>query len=206
MIKSQIHGIFQTPIYRTTLTQDLSKKQLSFINKVKKEKNPGEGGNTVSCNMNILDEGILKNIKQELNLIIEDYFERIISPSNDMTPYITQSWLNYTEANQMHHIHAHSNSYVSGVLYINCHEKLDRIKFYKGEHNVIQPSIKESNLYNTNNWWFPVNTKDVIMFPSSLNHGVDPKQGNNTRISLSFNVFVKGTLGTYSSATELILK
>ena len=43
------------------------------------------------------------------------------------------------------------------------------------------------------------------MFPSSLTHGVDTKEGNNTRISLAFNVFVKGNLGTYDSATELIL-
>ena len=32
MIKADINGIFQTPIYRTELTQDFSKKQLSFIN------------------------------------------------------------------------------------------------------------------------------------------------------------------------------
>ena len=31
MIKSEIEGIFQTPIYRTTITQNFSKKQLSFI-------------------------------------------------------------------------------------------------------------------------------------------------------------------------------
>ena len=44
------------------------------------------------------------------------------------------------------------------------------------------------------------------MFPSSLTHGVDTTEGDDTRISLVFNVFIKGTLGTYSSATELILK
>ena len=204
MVKSHIDGIFQTPIYKTTLTQDLSKKQLSFINKSKKTSN--QGGNSDSCNKNVLDEDIFKNIKQELNLIIEDYFEKIISPSNDITPYITQSWLNYTETNQTHHKHNHANSYISGVLYINCHEKLDTIKFYKEGYNAIQPAVKEYNHYNSQNWWFPVNTKDVIMFPSSLRHGVDPKQGNNTRISLSFNVFVKGTLGVHINSTELTLK
>ena len=206
MIKSQIHGIFQTPIYKTTLTQDLSKKQLLFINKGKKEKNPGEGGNTISCNMNVLDENIFKNIKQELNLIIEDYFEKIISPSDNITPYITQSWLNYMKTNQNHHVHDHPNSYISGVLYINCHETLDTIQFYKNKYNAIQPNVKEYNLYNSNQWWFSVNTKDVIIFPSSLRHGVDTKKGNNTRISLSFNVFIKGTCGKSKEALKLILK
>ena len=35
MIKSKIEGIFQTPVYRTTITQDFTKKQLSFIDKNK---------------------------------------------------------------------------------------------------------------------------------------------------------------------------
>jgi len=205
MINSQIDGIFQTPIYRTSLTQDFSKKQLFFINKGKKGNNPGAGGNIISSNMNVLDEDIFKNIKQELHLIIEDYFEKIISPSKNITPYITQSWLNYMKTNQNHHVHEHPNSYISGVLYINCHETLDKIQFYKNRYNAIQPSVKEYNLFNSDRWVFSVKTKDVVMFPSSLSHGVDAK-GNNTRISLSFNVFVKGTLGAYTSATELILK
>tara|TARA_R110000824_G_C14939981_1_gene649683 strand:- start:65 stop:682 length:618 start_codon:yes stop_codon:yes gene_type:complete len=205
MINSQINGIFPTPIYRTTLTQDFSKKQLFFINKSKKKRN--KGGNSDSCNKNVLDENIFKSIKQELSLIVEDYFEKIISPSDNITPYITQSWLNYTETNQTHHIHNHSNSYISGVLYINCHETLDTIKFYnKEDYNAIQPAVKEYNLYNSDRWWFRVNTKDVIIFPSSLNHGVEPKKGNNTRLSLSFNVFLKGTCGTSYEATELTLK
>jgi hypothetical protein len=43
------------------------------------------------------------------------------------------------------------------------------------------------------------------MFPSSLTHMVETKEGTNTRISLAFNVFVKGTLGDNTRLTELIL-
>ncbi len=49
---------------------------------------------------------------------------------NNITPYITQSWLNYTETNQYHHKHQHPNSLVSGVFYINCDDKFDKIKFF----------------------------------------------------------------------------
>jgi hypothetical protein len=34
---------------------------------------------------------------------------------------------------------------------------------------------------------------------------VETKEGNNTRVSLAFNVFVKGKLGSYKEATELII-
>ena len=132
MIKADIDGIFQTPIYRTKITQDFSKKQLSFIddNRLQSQNEPkarNKSGNITSSNKNILDEPVFKNLKQEIDLIIEDYFEKIIVPSNNITPYITQSWLNYTEPGQFHHTHAHANSYLSGVLYIDCHESLDKI-------------------------------------------------------------------------------
>jgi hypothetical protein len=34
------------------------------------------------------------------------------------------------------------------------------------------------------------------MFPSSLTHMVENKEGTNTRISLAFNVFIKGAIGS----------
>ncbi len=34
---------------------------------------------------------------------------------------------------------------------------------------------------------------------------VETKQGDNTRISLAFNVFIKGTVGNNKELTELIL-
>ena len=211
MIKSEIEGIFQTPIYRTTITQNFSKKQLSFINNNKlqsqnEKTTRNKSGNITSSNKNILDQPVFKNIKQELELIIEDYVEKIIVPSNNITPYITQSWLNYTEPGQFHHTHAHDNSYLSGVLYFNCHETLDKIKFYSHKYDTIRPKTNTFNYFNSATWFFPVKTKEVILFPSSLTHGVDIKKGDNTRISLAFNTFVKGTIGGYDSATELILK
>ena len=210
MIKADINWIFQTPIYRTELTQDFSKKQLSFIDNNKlqsqnEKKTRNKSGNITSSNKNILDQPVFKNIKQELELIIEDYVEKIIVPSNNITPYITQSWLNYTEPGQFHHTHAHANSLVSGVLYFNCHETLDKIKFYSHRYDIIKPETRTFNHFNSESWWFGVKTKEVILFPSSLTHGVDTKEGDNTRISLAFNVFVKGSFGNYDSATELII-
>jgi len=210
MIKSNIVGLFQTPIYRTTITQDFNKKQLSFINNNKLQsqndkKTRNKSGNITSSNKNILDEPVFKNLKQEIDLIIEDYFDKIVCCTDDITPYITQSWLNYTESGQFHHTHSHSNSYISGVLYFNCHETLDKIKFYGKRYNTIEPNVKNYNHFNSDSWWFEVKTKEVILFPSSLAHGVDIKQGNNTRISIAFNVFIKGTVGKYKNATELII-
>jgi len=208
MIESEITGIFQTPVYKTSLKKEFNKKELFFIDKDKKKtiKNKSKwSGNAQSDNYYVLNEKVFKDLKQELELIVQDYFDKVVCSSNKITPYITQSWFNYTTTRQWHHTHAHANSYVSGVLYTDCHETLDRIKFINHKYESIRPEVKEYNVFNSLTWWLSVKTKDVILFPSSLTHGVETKKGNNTRTSLAFNVFIKGTFGVNKSATELIL-
>jgi len=204
MTEASIHGIFPTPIYMSKLDRTLTPLELKFVDKYKKDFYKNEG-NTTSSNTYILNEKPFANIKKELDKKVQDYFDKIISPTDTITPYITQSWLNYTEKNQYHHKHAHSNSLVSGVFYINCDKELDKIKFFKEEYKTIKPEIKTWNWYNSESWWFTVKTGDIIMFPSSLTHMVETKQGTNTRISLAFNVFIKGTIGNNKHLTELIL-
>jgi len=203
-VEATINSIFPTPIYISKLNRELTLKELSFINDIKLDIFNNEGNKTSNDNY-ILNNKAFKNLKEELNLIIQDYFDKVISPANKITPYITQSWLNYTETNQYHHKHAHPNSLVSGVFYINCHEEYDKIKFFNEKYKTIKLETKDWNLWNSESWWFPVNTGDVILFPSSLTHMVETKQGDNTRISLAFNVFVKGTVGNNKALTELIL-
>jgi uncharacterized protein (TIGR02466 family) len=204
MIESNINGIFPTPIYISKLNRELTPLELKFVDKSKKDFYKNDG-NITSNNNYILNEKPFANIKKELDLRVQDYFDKVISPSNNITPYITQSWLNYTETNQYHHKHAHPNSLVSGVFYINCHEEHDKIKFFNDNYKTIKLEIKDWNLYNSESWWFSVKTGDVILFPSSLTHMVETKQGDNTRISLAFNVFIKGTVGNNKNLTELHL-
>ena len=203
-MEATINGIFPTPIYISKLNRDLTNKELSFIDKTKLDVYKNQGNATSNDNY-ILNQKIFQNLKKDLYLKIQDYFDKIISPSNTITPYITQSWLNYTETNQYHHKHQHANSLISGVFYINCDNKFDKIKFFNDKYQTIKPEIKDYNIWNSETWWFSVKTGDIILFPSSLSHMVETKQGTNTRISLAFNVFIKGKIGDNKSITELIL-
>jgi uncharacterized protein (TIGR02466 family) len=203
-VEANINGIFPTPIYISKVDRKLTPLELKFVDKNKKDHYKNDG-NITSNNNYILNEKPFANIKKELDLRVQDYFDKIISPANNITPYITQSWLNYTETNQYHHKHAHPNSLVSGVFYINCHEEHDKIKFFNDTYKTIRTEVKDWNMWNSESWWFPVKTRDVILFPSSLTHMVETKKGDNTRISLAFNVFIKGTVGNNKNLTELVL-
>ena len=76
------------------------------------------------------------------------------------------------------------------------------------KHNNYQTlKIPTSNyhVFNSQSWTFPVHTGEIILFPSFLSHEVSQKIGDNLRTSLSFNTYVKGTIGEKMELTELIL-
>ncbi len=200
-----IENLFPIPIYISNIDRKFTKQELKFVNEQKKHCVNNKGNINTKDNY-ILNRKEFKNIKKFIDKSCQDYLEKIISPKNNIELYITQSWLNYTEENQHHHIHAHPNSVVSGVLYFDCDKENDQIKFTNPVgYQQIKPEIKDFNIWNSETWWFALETGQLVMFPSSTTHQVETKQGDNIRISLAFNTFYKGTVGSNKDLTELIL-
>ena len=200
-----IENLFPTPIYMSNIDRPFTKQELQFVDNQKNKCSKNLGNINTKDNY-ILNRKEFKNIKKFIDKSCQDYLEKIISPKNNIELYITQSWLNYTEESEYHHTHEHPNSVVSGVLYFDCNKENDKIKFTNPRgYQQIKPEIDQYNIWNSHTWWFALETGQLVMFPSSTTHQVDTKQGNNTRISLAFNTFYKGTIGSNSNLTELIL-
>ena len=200
---TKYESIFPTVVGFSTLEKKFTKTELNFINSQKNIVNKNIG-NVSSSNNYILENKELKNLKQFCHDEINKYFVEIYQPKNELSLYITQSWLNFTEPGQFHHKHQHPNSFLSGTIYIECQEE-DKIKFFKDgfEQFAIEP--KNYNIYNSASWWFKAEKNNLIMFPSKLTHCVDQTISTNTRISLAFNTFFKGDLGDENNLTRLVL-
>lgn len=203
-IDEKIINLFPTPVYKYNIKRDFEKQELEFFQKIETKINYG---NVSSVEQYVLNNDILKDLKEELEKRLKEYFLTVYKPS-DVEIYITQSWLNYSEAGQHHHKHCHPNSILSGVLYIEAAEETDKIFFYKREYQQISIKPTEFNIWNSDSWWLPVGTGDLVLFPSSMDHMVESVEKNNNRnkrISLAFNTFVKGTMGSYGASSELKL-
>ena len=202
-----IHHLFPEPAYFSKLDRTLTKKELKTINEYKK-KTTSNAGNMTSSENYVLENKALNNLKKDLHTKVMDYFDKVICTDNLITPYITQSWINYLKNNQFHHQHNHQNSLISGVFYISADKEVDSITFHKAyPDDKIKLNINKYNMFNATSFKFRVETGNILLFPSSLAHGVEKKKkGNNIRTSLSFNVFFKGTVGNKNDLTELIIK
>ena len=201
-----VRPLFPEPLYFSKLERVLTKKELKTIAQYKKKTNSNEGNITSSENY-VLENKALNNLKKDLHTKVMDYFDKVICTDNLITPYITQSWINYTKSDQFHHKHNHPNSFISGIFYISADKKVDSITFSKIPLDErIKLNITKYNIFNSSSCTFPVETGKILLFRSSLVHGVGKKKGNNIRISLSFNVFIKGTVGNKTNLNELILE
>ena len=207
--QATLQGLFGTPIYESNIERPYTKEELTLFESSKKHLRRNVGNSITAKDRKgtyILESEKLSGLKKDLMEHVNAYFEQVYSPKTNCSLYITQSWINYTEEKEHHHIHSHENSLVSGVLYLNADVDFDNITFYKKQMDAtIKISPREWNPFNSFEWSFPMKTGNIILFPSSLNHGVKQKEGKNTRASLSFNTFVKGVLGKAEQATELRL-
>lgn len=197
-----IHNLFPIPIGRYELNRELTDSELLFLENQNTRSNTG---NTTSVDHLILKNKKLTKLRDFIETKVSEYFIEVYKPKHKVNLKITQSWTNYTEHGQYHHKHEHPNSFVSGVFYVQADKEKDRIYFYRNGYQQIKFPPSEWNVWNSDSWWFEVNTGDLIIFPSSLTHMVETVQSEKTRISLSFNTFPIGQVGDEVNLTGLQL-
>lgn len=195
-----IENLFPTAIGFFDYTGELDKDFL-----VNQPQVPNQG-NTSSEDKYLLRHRKLLNLRQFIEHSIHEYFTATVNPKYDVRLKITQSWLNWSKPGQYHHKHAHPNSFISGCFYVNADKKTDKIYFFKDEYRQIKLPPADWNSYNSESWWYPVSTGQLVLFPSSLTHMVQPVEGDETRISLAFNTFPIGVLGDETELTALQLE
>jgi uncharacterized protein (TIGR02466 family) len=134
------------------------------------------------------------------------FIKNIYRPSTDVIPYVTQSWITVTKEKEQHHMHHHPNSFLSGTLYIDVDENVDKIGFQRPNiFNSIKLPTNEPNSYTKHTEFVPAKKGRIVIFPSHVEHFVPPKVGKNIRTTLTFNSYLKGVIGSKNALTELVL-
>lgn len=197
-----VQSLFPTPVAVFSLDQGLNLAEQQFVTSQETRRSMG---NTMTLNVDVLNSPDLSRLKQFIQQSLNLYFENIYKPKTTCSIEITQSWINYTRSGEYHHRHDHPNSILSGVYYIDVDDAHDSIFFFNREFRQIQIVPTEHNMFNSDSWQFPVKTNNLLIFPSSIPHMVTTTKTSKTRISLAFNTFVKGEIGSTTGLTDLII-
>ena len=200
----KIEPIFAIPFGSSNILRQITESELEFANNQARRNNKG---NWTSVDSSVLKAPPMQDISNFIHSSVYDYFKEVFNPRDKIIPYITLSWFNYSDKNEWHHAHNHSNSLVSGVFYLQStpDDTFTILKDNERPTILITPD-GEPNVWNVRSIDYHVPPGNLILFPSYMYHRVDAIQHDNgTRISLAFNVFIKGIVGSNDSLNELIL-
>lgn len=204
---SNIENLFTIPVYKNS-DYKLSEEEIDTIRHVCGFGKINQGQNLTTYERYLFDTyETLKKFKEYCQQQVNHYAHEVLKIDEKQKFYITQSWGNLNAPGTNHHPHIHLNSLISAVYFVKGGSS--PIVFQKNLSNYLFPNfefvMKEFNEYNSDSWQISNTENTLLLFPSSLKHFVTTNNNDFNRISVSFNVFVKGEIGDSSQATELKL-
>ena len=206
MKKTATLELFPITVFRFNIDREITAAEKEFVESCSKETYLNVG-NVTSVDRYVLDKPEMAEIRKDIQLSLNSYLKEICAPMHNVEIYITQSWLNFTNPGQNHHKHSHPNSFLSGTFYFSADKDQDSICFFNSAtRDFVLPSDNYTR-YNAERFTIPVETGDILVFPSNLKHYVDDtfKERTLTRISIAFNTFLKGQIGDEMHLTSLRL-
>jgi len=207
--QDELLSLFPTPVLIAQYPLPYE-KELEYIRGLdcRRENKGGDNTNKIhynrqSKNTFVLDDPELANVREWIKSKIYKFASEIMCSKDELV--ITQSWINKSGKGESHHEHVHPNSMISGVWYPVINEQLPPIQFRSRAQRDVSLSTDKYNNFNSATFLLPMKMGELIIFPSNLTHSVPANQSETERISLSFNTWCKGSLGSIDSLTYLPL-
>tara|TARA_R100001443_G_C3322147_1_gene170317 strand:+ start:198 stop:965 length:768 start_codon:yes stop_codon:yes gene_type:complete len=203
--KDELLALFPSPVLICPYPNDFA-NELEWIRNHETDKENVERKerfNRQSKETFILDKPQLVNIRKFIEEKLLQFSSKILLSDDQLI--ITQSWLNKNAKGESHHDHFHPNSILSGVWYPQITDDNPPIKFKSEKISSISLRKTGYNNFNGQTYYVPVKQGELIIFSSNLSHSVPHNQSNEERISLSFNTWAKGNIGSIESLTYLPL-
>jgi uncharacterized protein (TIGR02466 family) len=185
-----IHPLFSQPLYEGRIDID----SVNLDNIVWAE----NYNNFISTSTDVLEMPEFSILKEQVMLSLQDYFYDVLSVKKQTEIYITESWLNKSIRDQMHHRHWHPNSVYSGIVILQADKDTGLLNFITGQYQTLEYEIETPNLFNAKSMTFCPDPGTILIFPSNLEHLVTVNASDLPRISLSFNTFIRGIVNNQS--------
>lgn len=118
---------------------------------------------------------------------------------------ITNLWANINYEAYAHHHHHHPNNHVSGVYYAKAAPGAGDIVFHdpRPQAHLMEPAVTAYTPATSAKHSFKPEEGLMLLFPSWLEHSVDPNESGRERVSFAFNLTLRGRIGLESGEVTL---
>ena len=170
---SDIIPLFSTPLYKgkVEIENYIDENFLKSFTYT----NPNNIG-WCSSNQKILLNDNLKSLKLEVDRHIDIFLFEVLKIAQGKPIHI-QSWINKHCPDNYSKIHYHSNSFISGGVYLKCPPHSGKLQFHTPQtpswsNGTIMPIVSEDNIFNCDSFGFEVERGDIFIL--SLIHISEP--------------------------------
>lgn len=96
-------------------------------------------------------------------------------------------WFNINNKKDFNYPHTHTSSIFSAVYYVKCNEDSGRIIFNRPDQSFHYVPPSEENSYRWSEFYFTPKEGLLVIFPSYVEHYVEPSNSFEDRISIALN-------------------
>ena len=198
----QVIPLFSTPLF--IHEQEVTSVDFEFIKNTKQidinysESHFKNGAGSTSEGSYLLNHSEMSSLKDKILNSVKEYAHGVMQVGEEVEFYITRSWSTIHKEGDYAFPHSHANSLLSGVMYINVPKDDESLVEFMAPSNhtlfpLLQPRLKEHNIWNHRIFCFKPETGSIIIFPSNLVHSTTPMTSSTSlRYIVGFDIFVRG--------------
>ena len=186
---------FSTPVWVSNLEnhKEVNKNIFSYIKKLQSEDNKGLIKSNIkgwhSKDFNLKDKEVvdfINNISPHINKVIVDMNWNIES----QIVKISNMWTIVNIGGASNARHHHGNSTISAAYYVKAPKNCGEIVFYDPRPAPVFSHPRANKPNSLNAMVNSINPIEggLVLFPSYLDHSVNPNLSNEERIVISFNI------------------
>jgi len=188
----EVIGLFPTPLMRFERILD-QESVSAFTDRIRALQKTQNAKSKLLCHTQIVNpdsDEVFARLGNVLHSHVAEFGKALFG--EELRWSMKEMWVNVMETGGFQSIHAHANSFISGVIYLTKPHPTSRIVFTKslgGTEFLFNNFNKSAKVgpYNGVKWFLPEAAPgDLILFPSYLLHEVPANQGGQ-RISIAFN-------------------
>ena len=190
-----MHLFFSSPIWASKIDnyEKINDSMLKYIMKLKENDPTGvtksnfKGWHSKDFDLkNKESKNFIEGIKKNINFALNDMNWDL----NKQSVSINNLWAIINEKGAWNQKHHHSNSDLSAAYYVCAHENCGDIVFYDPRPAPVykSPIAKSPNNLNATVNSIKPEAGMLVLFPSYLEHSVNPNLSDKKRIVISFNI------------------
>ena len=193
--KLGVTSLFTTPFYHVTfdgLSDELNLEALAR-EEISNNRLPSDLENQIEQSYPELH--LRKEIRplcDKIVHVVNRISKEILFFNKEYKVEITAMWANIQKPYVQFIRHKHRNNMFAGVFYVTGGDYFPPIIFFNPIDPQLKPSTSQYNQFNGLSYTQPTTKDTLIIFPAYLDHSVEMNKSDEDRISISFNIMLRG--------------